>query len=200
MFNIASIQVDKFFQKDVDTTNRNAMEDFLRNHERYLTLNEINDRTSYANRFCPDTMNLPTPAATPAGANRHATAHEVLSRAVLCEDWTDAFLSVTGAFLTQQNSMYHIGFNGSPNNRYLVLYLMESKPDPDDTGKTLNVINPSEGLDDNLDNFLFMDDDELKERVELVKNFDHACDILRSCLVYILTHYTVKSDMTLTEP
>ena len=96
--------------------------------------------------------------------------------------------------------MYHIGFNGSPNNRYLVLYLMESKPDPDDTGKTLNVINPSEGLDDNLDNFLFMDDDELKERVELVKNFDHACDILRSCLVYILTHYTVKSDMTLTEP
>ena len=61
MFNIASIQVDKFFQKDVDTTNRNDMEDFLRNHERYLTLNEINDRTSYANRFCPDTMNLPTP-------------------------------------------------------------------------------------------------------------------------------------------
>lgn len=40
---------NSFFAKEVDTTDRKAMADFLTNHFRYDTMNSWNESTSYAN-------------------------------------------------------------------------------------------------------------------------------------------------------
>lgn len=151
------------FEKKIDTSNRNAMIDFLSNHFRYDTMNSWNRATSYAN-------NVKIHELQYLGALTKEEA-DIGYDFITTENWSyeNDIAEIKRRFT--EKTGYAIGFNGRSGG-YLVLYDTQ----PNKTGKPMVMI--GHAIDQYAD---FTDEDEwdmasLKERTELVTTFDHACD------------------------
>lgn len=135
----------KKFYKEVPKQ-RGAMEEFLREHERYYTMNSWNRLHSYANCVKIHRLELTK--------KQLETAYDLLD----CDDYSlqDDIKDLIAIF--KDNTGYDAGFNGRSSG-YMVLY----RPDT------------MVGLDEALV-FEGFDDEELLDRVELVQTFDKLCD------------------------
>ena len=149
------------FYQDVPKQ-RGAMEEFLREHQRYFTMSSWNERTSYSNR-----VKIPDLGLTP---EQRDTAYELLT----CDDpsvWNDINDQIKEF---EKEHGYTAVFNGRGNG-YMVL---------------VNKWGCFAGIDEGR-YFDDWDDDELLERVKLVQAFDKLCDDCVETFAYYCDHYKV---------
>ena len=167
------------FKKDIDMTNRNAMEDFLTNHYRYFTGNSWNQSTSYAN--CVKIYKLGIADKEIENRMYEAASLNPPELAFIVNDLIDDFKAKTS---------YTAGFNGRSDG-YIVLYETNG----------VNVY-PYKGIDQFA---VFEDEDQfslndLKERCKLVTEFDELCDnILAAYIDFCKTHKVEKVTVTRVE-
>lgn len=153
------------FAKEVDLTNRKAMEDFLKQHFRYWTGNSWNRSQSYANKVKIDTLNLPDSIP-------YEKALDFLFADHMAYDFdvsylVDEFTEETG---------YTAGFNGRSSG-YIVMYETTVE-----NGK--RAVFSFRSIDDDIESDIEdWDDDYLKSRVQLVQRFDKLCDDIRDTFI-----------------
>ena len=161
------------FVKNVDTTDRKAMIDFLINHFRYYTMNSWNRSTSYANNVKLQNLNIPS--------EKLDIAYGLIARDIICLDYDDEQQALLQEF--EDDTGYGVGFNGRSSG-YLVMY--ETTPNEPHRVMPGRPIDQYERFDD-------WDDDAIRERVELVMRFDELCDDLRDLLLRTITDYTLET-------
>ena len=165
------------FQQPIDRNDRTAMTEFLKNHFRYHTMNVWNQSTSYANNVKLYNLDIPQ-------------EHMEKAFDLLCGDVdTTYYNDLVNQIIEEFNAKtgYTIGFNGRSSG-YLVLY---------DTGydrnKNCNVVYPGRSIDMHED---FdpgeWDMNRLRERVELVCQFDECCDQIRKEFLYVLEYCDIE--------
>lgn len=155
------------FEKEIPFE-RNKMIDFLSHHSRYYTMHSWNGLTSYANNVKLYNLDLPDDLKDKAYDFIYAECFEYTEDV---NNLIDDFRSRTG---------YTAGFNGRSSG-YIVLY---------DTSGQYNENISYKSVDADAD-FEDWDDNELKQRVQLITEFDKLCDLIRSSLIYYLREYDV---------
>jgi len=169
--------MNHYFYKKVDKRSRTEMINFLENHFRYFTMNYWNRSTSYANcvklyKF----QNIPENAYEMLAYFHHSPVFEIE------ED-----------FAMRYNYCYQIDFNGHSGG-YIVLYQGGIK----ENGRTY--IQPGHGIDEDAD-FEDWTLEELRERVNLIQDFDLTCDeIVNAYFEFCKTHKIEERAITRLEP
>lgn len=151
-----------YFSKTVNWRSREALIEFLQEHDRYHVMNSWNGTQTFSNRVKVHYMGLPK---------------DVIDRAfeLVCGDdpfryrWERQLSARLSQFELEQHGYYKMGFNGRSGG-YLILL-----------GKKLNDLdtNPSEYRER-----YYWDMNSLRSRVYLVQEFDRMCDIIREDLIY----------------
>lgn len=160
------------FYHKVNKRSRSAMTDFLTRHFRYNTMNSWNRSTSYANNVKVQNLGVPD--------NLQDLAYDIAYGEIEAPDWDIFFARTVSDFY--QSTGCHIGFNGRSSG-YLVLY--EAQANEDGTYS----IYPGRPID-MYEDFADWDIQDLRSHVELVQDFDRACDRLRDGFLYLLENYT----------
>ncbi len=135
-------------------------------------MNSWNRSTSYANNVKIQNLDIPSELKD--------LAYDVTSGEVEAPDWDIFFARTVSDFY--QRTGYHIGFNGRSSG-YLVLY--EAQANKDGT----YAIHLGGSIDMGED-FTGWDMSDLRDRAELVQDFDRTCDRLREGFIFMLEHYT----------
>ena len=199
----------KRFYEEVDMSSRKAMAQYLEDHFRYNTMNSWNRSTSYANCIKVHRLDLPEEIVDKAFEMLDCSEiYDVFSR--LLRDWADAhdwewqvgFNGRSGGYLV----LYHGGLDwknaktakcdqcgkltwhkkATPcTSEYCneILQVLE-KPKPQIYSQ------PGKPVDQDED-FSEWNIDDLRERVQLVQEFDQLCDQLVEEFVWILRNYEV---------
>ncbi len=102
--------MSRFFEKQVDHRSRNAMVEFLSNHDRYYTMSAVNGSTSYANCIKVHKLGLTS--------KQIEGAYELLSAD---ENFWDELHFIIDEFTARNNHAFTMGTNGRSGG-YLVLY------------------------------------------------------------------------------
>lgn len=160
------------FTKKIDKRSRTQMIAFLENHFRYHTMNPWNGLTSYAN--CVKLHNLQIPQELDMKAYDFLGA-ECIEYDCDVDCIREEFYNKTG---------YTFGFNGRSDG-YIVLY----DTDVDENGKICVMMHNIDQYED----FSDWSMDMLKERVELIQQFDKCCDEIRSVFLDYVANTTVET-------
>lgn len=168
-------EIQPFFTKSVDTTNRQAMIDFLTNHFRYDTMNSWNNSTSYANNVKVYNLGIEDPDILNKAWN-------IICSDIDCEEMYENFHEIINDFRNAYH--YTIGFNGRSDG-YLVLYSIGY-----DSVSHTPLIYPGKSIDQDED---FTDEEtwtleQLKARCDLICAFDRVCDRIRHEFIYWCRH------------
>lgn len=165
----------KRFYKAVDKRSRNEMVSFLTNHFRYNTAGPWNNSTSYANNLKIHCLGFPTDIE-----NKLYDLLEVQEVyddiAILANDWSH-----------QYHYKWQACFNGRGGG-YLVLCqgdLYKSRQQA--------ITYPGRSTDQNED-FAEWDMYSLRERVELIQDFDMLCDNIVDIAVEFVQNYDVVEE------
>lgn len=154
---------------------REEMIEFLTKHYRYDTMNSWNAATSYARNVKINHMNLP---------------RDVRDRCYAALDLSEAFdeaHAVLENFAHRHGHEWSIDTNGRSNG-YLVLYSGGVK-----NGRVF--VRLGVGVDARED-FSGWSDEDLRERVDLVKDFDDTCErAVRVFVEFAKTHDVVEATM-----
>ena len=145
---------------------------FLKEHERYWTMNSWNGSSSYANNV--KIYNL--------GMDHDL---EMKAYGLLAEEGFNQLLASDYEFLTErfeEETGYTIGSNGRSSG-YLVLYDME---------------HPATSIDSHED-FEEWNRAEVEERYNLVKRFDDYCDYFIDAFKYAVKNVTVEEEEVVTK-
>lgn len=201
----------KQFQKDVDLSSRKDMINFLSNHMKYYLANSWNQIESYANNIKIHNLNVDSKTKD-------------MFYDMLDTDATDMAYDVLTDFRTRYDGRYQIASNGRSGG-YLVLYKGYKKESQYKSRCTkcgqfnfqfatendcrcgrccentrVNFSHPLyeygvtfQPLDDG--DFDEWTDDELKEQVLLVQDFDATCDAYIQALSEIAKDYTVEEEI-----
>lgn len=162
------------FYKEVNTTSKEEMVNFLRNHFRYYTMNSWNGLTSYANNVKLHNLGLTYRQLEKAYDMLISYESEDIDTSL----YTQRIHDVKETF--NQETGYQMDFNGRSGG-YLVLY------DTNEKGETLvRSIDDSEDFED-------WEIEDLQERVKLVSALDKCCDEMRNVLLDILENYDLVS-------
>lgn len=161
------------FEKNINVNDRTAMVDFLKNHFRYNTMNSWNNSTSYANNVKVYNLGLT--------AEQLDKAYEIVGKRYyeLDEVIRDTI------FDFREETGYDVGFNGRCSG-YIVLYQCER-----DNNGTLHTY-PGRSIDMGED-FEDWTEEDLRDRVELVRKFDHLCDEIRDMFIYYVEHSVIRT-------
>lgn len=201
------------FKKNVDTTNREEMIQFLKNHFRYNTANSWNRMSSYANNMKIYNLDL-----SPEEKDRLYDFLDV-------ENAYDDVHSLISSFTKNHNYLWTAGFNGRQSG-YLVLYRSELKDTEyrsfctacgqrnyktvEETGSPscgrcgkptrINYKNPPMTLCvmpssvDQYEDFEEWSDEELRERVCLITDFDKLCDDIVDCARDLVNNHSIVEE------
>lgn len=166
----------KQFYKKIDTTNREKMIQYLSSHRRYYTMNSWNQSTSYANNLKIYNLGLTF--------EQQSKLYKLMNTEdpALYESIND----LCHSFNCEHNWKYQVGFNGRSDG-YLVLYQGGIKED----GRPFSY--PGRSTDMN-ENFKEWSDEDLKDRVELIENFDKLCDNIVKEAAYIADNYEIEQE------
>lgn len=164
------------FKKEVDTTNRENMITFLKNHFRYATMNSWNQSTSYANDVKLYNLDLPK--------DLENKAYDVICDEIDMSYYNDKINKIMTEFTDETG--YAMGYNGRQSG-YLVLYNTEYNIN----SKTISVY-PGRSIDQNKD-FEDWSVEMLKDRVKLVTTFDEYCDKIRDEFINMLKTCEIKT-------
>lgn len=165
------------FAKEVDTTNRQSMIEFLSKHFRYHTMNSWNRSTSYANNVKIYNLDVKDEIKEKMYKLLVVDDDDCLSMDI--QNFIDEFESETG---------YSAGFNGRSSG-YIVMYEAERKD-----GKFSVYPGRSIDMDEDFEDEDEWDDDALRERVELVSKFDQLCDEIINHIVEFCETHTIVED------
>ena len=91
-----------YFAKEIDTTDRKAMADFLANHFRYHTMNSWNASTSYANNVKIYNLGIEDKEVLDR-------AWDIVCSDIDCYEMHDNFRQIIDEF--RENEGYDVGFN-----------------------------------------------------------------------------------------
>lgn len=166
------------FKKDIDTTSRKVMVDFLSNHYRYNTMNSWNQSTSYANNVKIYNLDV--------DSDIKDQMYQLLDSEAY--DLEFDIRSLISDF--EMNTGYSAGFNGRSGG-YIVLYEYD---------KEKRSAYPGRNIDMYAD---FDDEDEwtmedLKSRVELVTAFDALCDDIIAVVVdFLHNNHMIETTVTI---
>ena len=164
----------KNFYKEVDTTNREQMINFLSNHFRYNTMNSWNRSTSYANNV--KLYNLPL-------NNKQKDAlYRIMD--IECDSPYQLIHRLLNEFGANHQYRWQAGFNGRSGG-YVVLYEGNLED-----GRIVTY--PGRSIDMNVD-FSEWDNKALQERVKLVQDFDKLCDDIIDEAIYIADNYEIQT-------
>ena len=205
----------KQFYKDVDTSNRNEMINFLKNHFRYHTMNSWNNSTSYANNVKIYNLGLTH--------EQDEKLYELLET----DEFYDEIEGFLSYFAQTHDYQYQVGFNGR-NSGYLVLYKGGRKP-LEYKSRCINCgqLNFTEATEENHrcgkcgkdtrvnleqpimrpytlpgqnidmgEDFEDWDKYDLARRVKLIQDFDKLCDEILEHVVYLCNEATVEEEET----
>lgn len=207
------------FEKKVDKRSRQAMIDFLSGHFRYNTMNSWNRATSYAQNV--KIHRLPLTIAQQGLANdllNVQSAYNGFSRIIRKFgedhgwDWQAGFNGRSGGYLVllqggSKDSGYKSECTACGQLNYKTIEETKGNRcgrcgEDERVNLTKPVMNifayPGRGLDMNED-FEEWDIGSIKDRVELVKEFDCLCDDCLNHLINLLTNYEVR-EKTVCEP
>ena len=160
--------------KNVNFEDKKSMISFLENHFRYNTMNSWNQSTSYANNVKLHNIGIPPEYEDKAYASVCGEAQN---------DEFDLMYNELKKEFTMKTG-YDIAFNGRSSG-YIVLY---------DTGYDKNN-NFVTYIGRNIDMCADFDEWEmweLKERCELVMEFDKTCDLIRDAFIESLKQEIVE--------
>jgi hypothetical protein len=147
------------------------MIEFLSNHFRYDT---DNSSTSYASNVKIHKLGLD-----------ESTCNKI-SDLIQCDEFQDSINTIINDFGKNHNYLWQVGFNGRSGG-YLVLYQGEKRP-------SMNaVLFPGRGTD-MCEDFEGWELRELRERVELVQEFDKLTDEIVKEAVYLANEYDLKEE------
>ncbi len=163
-------------QPDIHKDDRDTLIHYLKNHDRYYTMNSWNRATSYAHNVKLYNLNLDNDVYEKASAflftDEIDTSEYQMEQEQLIRDF-------------REDTNYDITFNGRSGG-YLVLLDTEYNIN---TG-TLQVY-PGRSIDADED-FEDWDINALYDRYVLVNKFDKLCDDLRDLLIDYATNGTIK--------
>ena len=156
-----------------DSMTVEEMRDYLRGHYRYNTMNSWNNSTSYAHNMKVHHLGLT--------ADHRNRAYDLVDM----PEVRDAAEGLCDDFAADCGYSWKAMFNGRSAG-YLVLYQsVDSK-----------TCYPGRATDMGED-FSDWEEDQLRDRVELVQRFDRLRDVLISELVYYCENYTIVEDEVL---
>lgn len=167
-----------FFHKtpNINSDDRDALIDYLKNHTRYYTMNSWNKATSYANNVKLHNLNLDVGIYAKASAllltDEIDTSEYRIEQEQLIRDF-------------REETNYDVTFNGRSGG-YLVL--LDTKYDVNTN--TLQVY-PGHSIDADED-FENWKTDSLYDRYVIVDAFDKLCDDLRDLLIDYATNGIIK--------
>ena len=156
------------FSKDVDTSNRTEMINFLKNHFRYHTAQPWNRSTSYAHNVKIHRLGIEDPDIEKKMYQLCSIDTPDLD--VIIGECIQRFRNETG---------YDAGFNGRSSG-YIVLY---------DANLPFRPIDENEDFDDEVE----WPDKYLKEHVELIQRFDKLCDEILAEYIYFCKTHELKT-------
>ena len=169
----------KKFYEEVDKNNREKMIEFLKKHYRYYTMNPWNLSTSYANCLKIHALEL------------NNEIEDKLYELLDVKEFYDDLNFIVEDFDANHFYQYQAGFNGRSGG-YLVLYMGGKKDD-----KVYS--QPGLGIDESEDfEGEEWDNNALKERVELVQDFDQLCDDIVAQSVSLAENYTIEEKEIMT--
>lgn len=178
LFRLISERIYLMFKKNIDTSDRKAMINFLAHHFRYHTLNSWNRSTSYANNVKIYNLDV--------SEDVKEKMYQLLS--CECEELNWIIDNIINNFYMQTG--YTAGFNGRSSG-YIVLYECNDE-DHVFIGRSIDMYEDFEND---------WADDELRERVELVTKFDELCDDIISAVTdFCETHHMIEDVVTVTKP
>lgn len=162
--------------KTVDTNNRQSMIDFLTGHYRYDTMNSWNRSTSYAHNVKIHNLGIPE--------HLRDLAYELVCNPdVDSSEWDMIVNDLIYDFILDTG--YSMAFNGRSGG-YLVMYDAEYDPK-----QNRRVVYPGRSID-MYEDFEDWETEDIKERVELVKKFDTACEDIRLALIEFLETHEIS--------
>lgn len=165
------------FYKEIDKTNRQDMINFLTNHFRYNTMNSWNNATSYANRVKLHDLDIPN--------DKQNFAYELLENSEVY----DEIYMLFSDFRINQMGEFSAGFNGRGSG-YIVLYNAGN----DTKGRICTFTRKS--IDQGED-FEEWSDFDLKQRVELVQDFDQMCDDCVNTFLNYVNNAEIKEEIVM---
>lgn len=169
------------YGRPVDMLDKRAMYGFLKSHFRYDTMRSWNRSRSYANNVKVHNLDLPDAILHDDG--KSDLMYDILSGEAYCPDYEIGVREIIAGF-EKDHPGYTMGFNGRSSG-YLVLY------DSEHPGKPIDV--PDE------DEIEEMSVDELGRAVQLVRDFDKACDEIRALFIdTVLEYRLVEQQRTVT--
>ena len=201
----------KTFYKSVDKNNREDMIDFLTKHFRYNTLNSWNQMTSYANDLKITHLELPSEVV-----NRIFDAMD-------CENAYDEINNCIDEW-NETHDDYHVGFNGrsggylvlynaetkpSEFKSYCPLCGQRNYKSVKDSGCRCGRCGAESRVDYTMQpmtksiSYASIDQDEdfedwadmsLKERVEIVEDFDQLCDSIVHLAIELATDNAIVEE------
>ncbi len=173
-------KIKDHFEKRVDRQSRKYMTDFLINHFRYHTMSSWNRSTSYAHCIKLHHLSLPNDILN--------TAYNMASN----NEWQDRFGEIIYLFGLGQDDNWRVGTNGRSSG-YIVLYkgIIENRRRSCLPGKSI----------DQDEDFHKWDMDELRTRVDLVRDFDMLAsnivmEFVSFCRTYDITDETIMVPKT----
>ena len=206
----------KFF-KEVDTNNRQEMIDFLTNHFRYSTMNSWNACTSYANNIKIHSLDLSKEQRDALYELRET--NEIDHQMEQCiDDFTDSQNSLwtvgtngrSGGYLVLYKSGlktldYKSRCKACGQLNYTSIEENSNVCGKCGQPKRVNLINPIKtlvvysGKDvDMYEDFEDWSDEQIKERVELVQDFDRLTDDIIEYCLSLSEEYEVVEEVVMT--
>ena len=171
---------------DMHTADRKTLEDYLSKHFRYYTMNSWNQSTSYANNIKLYNLNI---AATYGEDAKDKAWRIVCDPELDCTELDMVVSDIMHDF--QDKTGYAMGINGRSGG-YIVLY--DTTRDP--YTNAVNVL-PGRGIDMNAE-FPVWDIDSLRERAELVAEFDETCEqIVEAFMQFVLDAEIIEQTRTI---
>lgn len=144
-------KIKDHFEERINRASRKDMISFLKDHFRYHTMNSWNINTSYAHCIKINRIDLPN--------DIDETKWDMLN----CQEWNNHMYDLVNSFNDAHNYSWQVGTNGRSGG-YLVLYQGGIKD-----GKI--ICYPGRSTDQN-ENFDDWEMDEIKARVNIIRDFD----------------------------
>ena len=161
------------FYKEVNCNSRETMLEFIRNHERYYTMNSWNGIRSIANNVKIQNLELPEDVKDKAYDVCNSDYNEFYD--IIIQDYFEDFYAQTG---------YAITFNGRSSGYLVMLNTEKTK-----SGYNMLV---TECFDpDDLED---QSNEDIAEAVEIIQQFDKTCDDIREAFIDFLRRCTIKSE------
>jgi len=161
------------FRKELDMSDPEELQEFIKDHFRYPTMAHFNRSTSYANHVKISWL--------PLTHEQQMKAYDVID----CEDFWFPVNDLMREWSVERKHEWSAGFNGRSGG-YIVLYKGGMKD-----GRPFTW--PGKSVGEELD-FTDWELSDFQDKAKFILEFDLLCDTILTELVYYIENYDVKEE------